>query len=215
MKKISLKLAAEKAGIDKRSASWKLSYLKKYSLAWYKKLVKKEKNCYKLHPDIITYLKKDLRTSKNITDLSDIISKSKSSGPRKVNKETDIKKVIKNDSEINIEKEKNTKRVKTGGRKMGTPNRISNDIRKKIEDIILGLSENINQDLQAVLPKERLDFYIKALPYNIPKFNPVDKDPDQVPDWQKEFKNIDLRKQKMLGIFGSLNKGNYGNSFSS
>lgn len=185
---VSLCKAAKIAGLDKRSAKRKLVFLKNNYPPSYKILVKKEKNRYKLHPEIIAFFKIDLR--KNKTDLAKIISKFKFSDPQKIDLEIDIKKVIKNDSEINIEKEKNTKRVKTGGRKMGTPNRISNDIRKKIEDIILGLSENINQDLQAVLPKERLDFYIKALPYNIPKFNPVDKNPDQVPDWQKEFKNM-------------------------
>ena len=87
------------------------------------------------------------------------------------------------------------KGYKAGGRQKGTPNRITNDIRKRLRDIILDEIENIGPDLKLVEPKDRLNYIPKILPYVVSK-NPVDKDPDQVPEWKEKFESMSLAQKK-------------------
>ena len=59
-------------------------------------------------------------------------------------------------------------RRKTGGRKKGTENKTTSDIRKIIYQLIN--SEAIVEDLKELEPKERLEFIVKLLPYALPKY---------------------------------------------
>lgn len=188
MKKISLKLAAEKAGIDKSRAVQKLDLLlKNYPVL--NNLLKKKDNHYKLHYGIIDLLKLDLRKTKDKIELAKMISKYELSGSRKVDLETENGKAKKNDSDINIEKEKNTKREKTGGRQKGTPNRITKNIRSMLNDFMLRKFENIDQYFNPLTDKDKIYFIVNMTPYVLSK-NPVENDSDQVPEWQKKFKNM-------------------------
>jgi len=63
----------------------------------------------------------------------------------------------------------NTTGKKFGGRKKGTPNKVTQDLRQWITDFLEGNREQVIQDLQAVEPKERLQFYEKLLQYAVPK----------------------------------------------
>lgn len=58
---------------------------------------------------------------------------------------------------------------KTGGRVQGTPNRNTADLRSKINAIIENQIDNIEIDLKALEPKERLQIVEKLLSYCVPK----------------------------------------------
>ena len=60
-------------------------------------------------------------------------------------------------------------RNKTGGRKKGTPNKTTSDIRKIVFDLID--SETIKNDLRELNSRERLEVIIKLLPYALPKYS--------------------------------------------
>lgn len=68
---------------------------------------------------------------------------------------------------------------KTGGRKKGTPNRVSGDMKA----ILAGFaseyynSGEFEKDFKAMLdPKDRLEIFTKILPYFIPKMQAVQAD---------------------------------------
>lgn len=60
-------------------------------------------------------------------------------------------------------------REKTGGRKPGSTNRASTDIKSKIADLIDQQFDAITADLDLLEPKDRVTAYLKFLEYVLPK----------------------------------------------
>lgn len=58
---------------------------------------------------------------------------------------------------------------KTGGRKRGTPNKVTADVREWIASIIDNNRAQIKRDLKELEPKDRLLFLEKLMQYVIPK----------------------------------------------
>lgn len=61
--------------------------------------------------------------------------------------------------------------TKTGGRKAGTPNKVTGDLRQFVNDLLNENRSQIIDDLKAVEPAERLRVYEKLLNYAVPKIN--------------------------------------------
>jgi DNA primase catalytic subunit len=74
----------------------------------------------------------------------------------------------------------NTKKNKTGGREMGTPNKITKDIRESYQLLIENNLEQIETDLKELTPKERIEVLIKLSEYVIPKLNKVESNVDSI-----------------------------------
>lgn len=60
-------------------------------------------------------------------------------------------------------------KVKTGGRKAGSGNRTTTDIKSKIAALIDNHFETIQGDLEDLEPKDRVTAYLKFLEYVLPK----------------------------------------------
>ena len=58
---------------------------------------------------------------------------------------------------------------KTGGRKKGTPNKVTGTLKEWLEDILNENRQQIKEDLAALKPKDRLLIIEKLLQYVIPK----------------------------------------------
>lgn len=58
---------------------------------------------------------------------------------------------------------------KLGGRKSGTPNKISADLRARIKLFLDNNFENLESDMSNLEPAERVRFYIKLMEFVIPK----------------------------------------------
>ena len=63
----------------------------------------------------------------------------------------------------------NDGRGRLGGRSKGTPNKVTADLRTWIEQLINDNREQIQADLTALEPKDRLSMLEKLLTYVIPK----------------------------------------------
>lgn len=63
---------------------------------------------------------------------------------------------------------------KTGGRKRGTPNKATADLRQSINDLIDCNWPTIQEDIEKLEPKERLQFLEKLITYTLPKPQIVD-----------------------------------------
>ena len=61
------------------------------------------------------------------------------------------------------------KRIKTGGRDLGTPNKTTASLKEKIDLIIDNNIEMFQQDLEALEPKDRLNLIIKLFDFVLPK----------------------------------------------
>lgn len=59
--------------------------------------------------------------------------------------------------------------IKTGGRKLGTPNKTTAETKEMLQNIVSENLKNINDLLEQLEPKERIDVIIKLLPYTLPK----------------------------------------------
>ncbi len=59
--------------------------------------------------------------------------------------------------------------IKTGGREPGTPNKISGDLRLKIQSILNENIDKVQDDLNSLPAKDRLQVIEKLLSYVLPK----------------------------------------------
>ena len=60
-------------------------------------------------------------------------------------------------------------RLKTGGRKAGSANRTSTDIKIRIANLIDEQFDNIAYDMSLLEPKDRVSAYMKLMEYVVPK----------------------------------------------
>ena len=66
-------------------------------------------------------------------------------------------------------RQKNDRRGRIGGRSKGTPNKVGNDIRAWVENILSKNKAQIEQDFAIVYPDSRLRFVEKLMAYVLPK----------------------------------------------
>ena len=64
------------------------------------------------------------------------------------------------------------KGIKTGGRSAGTENHTTKEVRKVLKEVIDNELINIDDLLNELSTRERLDFLIKLLPYVLSKLAP-------------------------------------------
>ena len=75
---------------------------------------------------------------------------------------------------------KTVKREKTGGRKKGTPNKLTSELRNDLKDIIENELKDIPNILKELPPYEKLQILIKLMPFVFPKLNSINYDINQV-----------------------------------
>ena len=63
----------------------------------------------------------------------------------------------------------NTTGKKYGGRKKGTPNKLSKELRIVLKDVLFNELVNIETHLESLEPKERIELIIRMLPFVLPK----------------------------------------------
>jgi chemotaxis regulatin CheY-phosphate phosphatase CheZ len=68
----------------------------------------------------------------------------------------------------------NTTGLKYGGRQLGTPNKLTNELRNVLKDILLDELGTIKSKLDTLDTKDRLDVIIKLMPYAMPKIDSVE-----------------------------------------
>ena len=60
-------------------------------------------------------------------------------------------------------------RNKTGGRKIGTPNKIPSNLKATIQGIVERQFETLEEDLESIDPKDKLNIVLKLIEYVLPK----------------------------------------------
>jgi len=64
---------------------------------------------------------------------------------------------------------KNTTDIKYGGRKKGTPNRLTKDMKTVLKNILFTELENIEELMDSLDSKQRIELVIKLLPFVLHK----------------------------------------------
>ena len=77
----------------------------------------------------------------------------------------------------------NTTGNKYGGREKGTPNRLTKELRTLLKDILYQELEEIQERLELLKPKEKLELLIKLMPYVLPKVTSVSHTANEPLDW--------------------------------
>ena len=72
---------------------------------------------------------------------------------------------------------------KYGGRQKGTPNRMTKELRSVLKDVLYEEIEALQERLDALKPKERLELIIKLMPYALPKVTSVSHKINEPLDW--------------------------------
>ena len=80
------------------------------------------------------------------------------------------------------------KKGKTGnphGRPLGTPNKVTMDLRTWIKNIVENNMQQLEKDLQALEPKDRWNIIEKLLNYAVPKIQSIEANVKQYPIIEK------------------------------
>ncbi|MDA7724809.1 hypothetical protein N8836_04325 [Flavobacteriaceae bacterium] len=77
----------------------------------------------------------------------------------------------------------NTTGNKYGGREKGTPNRITKELRSLLKDVMYDEIGALQERLDALNPKERVELLIKLMPYALPKVTSVSHTTNEPLDW--------------------------------
>lgn len=84
----------------------------------------------------------------------------------------------------------NTTGNKYGGREKGTPNKLTKEIRKILNNIVHKELEKVEENLNTLEPKQRLEILIKLMPYVLPKVESIsDSDLESKPIQWVEIKS--------------------------
>lgn len=67
----------------------------------------------------------------------------------------------------------NTTGKKYGGRQKGTPNRLTKELRTILKNVLYNELENIEELLDSLEPKERVELIIKIIPFILPKVDKI------------------------------------------
>ncbi len=67
----------------------------------------------------------------------------------------------------------NTTGKKYGGRKKGTPNRLTKELRTILKNVLYNELENIEAHLDSLEPKQRIELLIKLIPFILPKVDKI------------------------------------------
>ena len=77
----------------------------------------------------------------------------------------------------------NTTGNKYGGRQKGTPNKLTKELRSVLKDILYQELEQIQEHLETLNSKERVELLIKLMPYALPKVTSVSHTTNEPLDW--------------------------------
>ena len=77
----------------------------------------------------------------------------------------------------------NTSGNKYGGRQKGTPNRITKELRSLLKDVMYDEIGALQERLDTLNPKERVELLIKLMPYALPKVTSVSHTTNEPLDW--------------------------------
>lgn len=84
---------------------------------------------------------------------------------------------------------------KAGGRKAGTPNKVSGEARLKLKDLFDENFDQIREDLQVVGPKIRLQWWSKVLPLIVPRpVEPMEGSNGEIWDYRSVIRQIEHQK---------------------
>jgi hypothetical protein len=61
------------------------------------------------------------------------------------------------------------KGIKHGGRKVGTPNKVSSGLKEVLSEYCLNEFQFLNTNIEKLTLSERLVFFLKVLPFVLPK----------------------------------------------
>ncbi len=72
---------------------------------------------------------------------------------------------------------------KYGGRQKGTPNKLTKEIRTVLKDLIYRELDEIQEHLDSLEPKQRIELVIKLIPYVLPKVDSISHSANEPLDW--------------------------------
>ena len=63
--------------------------------------------------------------------------------------------------------------VKYGGRKKGTPNRLTKEVRAVLKELVFDEISQVQSHFEKLDPKERIELLIKLMPFVCPRIQPA------------------------------------------
>lgn len=75
------------------------------------------------------------------------------------------------------------KGIKTGGRQIGTPNKLTKELREKLKAVIEIELTNLPQYFSEIDTAGKIDLLVKLIPYVLPKVTPIEHTTGEPISW--------------------------------
>ena len=72
------------------------------------------------------------------------------------------------------------------GRQKGTPNKLTRELRSILKDVLHQEMEQLQERLDELQPKDRMDALLKLMPYVFPKLTNISHSESEPIDWKIE-----------------------------
>lgn len=92
--------------------------------------------------------------------------------------------------------------IKTGGRTIGTPNKITQDLRSRINDFLNNHWDNVEDEFMKLDSKDKLMFYEKLISYSMPKLRTLDISGEILS--QEEKTQINLTDEQLKDVLNEF-----------
>lgn len=89
---------------------------------------------------------------------------------------------------------------KTGGRKTGTPNKVTSELKTWIQELIDGNRKKFETDLKGLDPKDRLVILEKLMQYVVPKQQSISVEAQIQAEYQELEKLLDKAPDHVVDI---------------
>ena len=77
----------------------------------------------------------------------------------------------------------NTTGKKFGGRQKGTPNVLTKELRTLLKNVLYNELESLEEKLDELEPRDRIELVIKLMPYVFPKMTNISHSANEPIDW--------------------------------
>lgn len=107
---------------------------------------------------------------------------------------------------------KKVKRQKFGGRKKGTPNKTTQELREFIQVFLEGQFENLENVFQELKPRDKVNAFIKMLPYVLPRQMQMDVNATHKQETIYDYSNLTTEELLQLKAIMEKTKNDESNS---
>ncbi len=93
---------------------------------------------------------------------------------------------------------------KTGGREVGTPNKVNKALRERVKELVESRFDNFEETLNYLEPKEQIVVLLKLMEFVLPKAAPLKAEAEALPNVTGSIEYTPEQSKRLLDFYREL-----------